>query len=195
MNHGGWGTTRIKQTNTCHPERRHYSHGLCRTCYRNTPEFKAMRRAYYERHSERFKGYTAQAKERRTRQTKAYGISREAQLAMLADQGGLCAICGNPPRSRGLSIDHNHATGEVRGMLCGPCNRAIGLFRDDPSLLLKAVQYLYERDHSLSAAAPAARGPQVDGPEALRCAGVPSTLREDGARCQSSAEGRALLPA
>lgn len=56
-----------------------------------------------------------------------------------------CVICGS---DEPLVVDHNHQTGEVRGMLCNHCNRGIGHFRDDPLLLEFASQYLYaSADH------------------------------------------------
>lgn len=51
-----------------------------------------------------------------------------------------CVICGS---SESLVVDHCHTTGKVRGMLCGHCNRGLGHFRDDPTLLEFAAQYLY----------------------------------------------------
>lgn len=41
-----------------------------------------------------------------------------------------------------LQVDHNHKTGEVRGMLCGPCNRAVGLLKDDPERMAALIHYL-----------------------------------------------------
>lgn len=65
---------------------------------------------------------------------------------MAEDQGGVCAICGRAPYGvRGLVVDHNHLTGEVRGLLCQPCNSAIGQLQDSPVLLAKAAAYLTER--------------------------------------------------
>jgi hypothetical protein len=63
---------------------------------------------------------------------------------LLATQAGGCAICEIEvnPDGPALAVDHCHTTGRVRGILCGLCNKAIGLFRDDPLLLEKAVVYL-----------------------------------------------------
>lgn len=63
---------------------------------------------------------------------------------MLASQGGGCAICQKPDgegKDR-LHLDHDHETGKARGLLCGPCNRGIGMLRDDPALVRKALDYL-----------------------------------------------------
>ena len=56
--------------------------------------------------------------------------------------GNECAICGLKGKSRETAVDHNHKTGETRGRLCLTCNKGIALFRDDPELLNKAVNYL-----------------------------------------------------
>ena len=64
---------------------------------------------------------------------------------MLAAQGGLCAVCGDEPPPGGikassrLHVDHDHATGKVRALLCTRCNRGIGYMRDRPGLLGLAV--------------------------------------------------------
>lgn len=72
-----------------------------------------------------------------------YSIEPAEYNALLAQQGGLCAICGNGPTPRkGLSADHDHATGKVRSLLCGLCNMAIGGFREDITILQKAIKYL-----------------------------------------------------
>lgn len=73
-----------------------------------------------------------------------YGLSIERYKEMLANQNGLCAICGKSESDecRALSIDHCHDTGVVRGLLCGSCNMALGLFKDSADILLKAVEYL-----------------------------------------------------
>jgi len=75
---------------------------------------------------------------------KKYGITAAEFDAMVAAQGGGCAICtvSVNPDANNLAVDHCHTTGRVRGILCGRCNRGIGNFNDDPSLLEKAVIYL-----------------------------------------------------
>lgn len=72
-----------------------------------------------------------------------YGITREIYWALFDFQGGHCFICQRATgKSRRLTVDHNHANGEVRGLLCRPCNNLLGLFRDDPEAFLRAVEYL-----------------------------------------------------
>ena len=56
---------------------------------------------------------------------KQLGVTDEDYARMLDAQGGGCAICGNPPRSRRLHVDHDHRTGKVRGLLCFRCNRGL----------------------------------------------------------------------
>ena|SRR5437016_5723067 len=69
-------------------------------------------------------------------------LSEEEYAAMLERQGGVCAICGDKPRSGRLHVDHIHGTDTVRGLLCNLCNPAIGLFKDDPVRMSKAIEYL-----------------------------------------------------
>ena len=151
---GGWGTTRHKAVVTCHPGAKHYARGLCLPCYRNLPEFQAQRQSYYRANREQWRRHGELAKIRRVKQVKAYGISAAEQEALLEKQGHVCALCGDPPGRRRLSVDHDHATGRVRGMLCGRCNTALGSFKDNPELCERAASYL--RHHSLRATSSAA---------------------------------------
>ncbi len=61
---------------------------------------------------------------------------------MLKLQRSVCAICEQPEKTRRLSVDHCHATGVVRGLLCRRCNVALGQFNDSPELLRAALKYL-----------------------------------------------------
>ena len=72
-----------------------------------------------------------------------FGMSVEDYYDMLNRQNGACAICrAKPKASRRLSVDHDHATGTVRGLLCHNCNVMLGLARDTTDILLRAVRYL-----------------------------------------------------
>ena len=72
-----------------------------------------------------------------------YGITLSDYDALLESQGGVCAICGGAERSgRPLYVDHCHATGKVRGLLCNLCNKGLGHFRDKVSTVLLAASYL-----------------------------------------------------
>lgn len=63
--------------------------------------------------------------------------------AMLEEQGGGCFICGRPPREdSSLHVDHDHSTGNVRGILCFACHSALADFQEDPELLKKAASYV-----------------------------------------------------
>jgi Recombination endonuclease VII len=76
------------------------------------------------------------------------GVSLKGKEAILADQGGVCAICERSERAErdgkpiAMAMDHDHATGKLRGVLCGNCNKAIGKFEDNPDFLRNAIVYL-----------------------------------------------------
>lgn len=74
-----------------------------------------------------------------------YGITELNYLAIHSAQEGKCAICGSPFCGKSPRIDHDHATGIVRGLLCHNCNAGIGLFKDRPELLRSAASYLSAR--------------------------------------------------
>lgn len=77
-----------------------------------------------------------------------YGISEQEYQGLLLSQDGVCKICGKEEVAtrKGvllpLSVDHDHVTGKVRGLLCRQCNFALGHFQDDSDALLKASNYL-----------------------------------------------------
>lgn len=72
-----------------------------------------------------------------------YGLTREDYERMLAAQGGVCCVCRRPERTRSdgstrpLSVDHDHATNRVRGLVCNSCNRLIGLFESELGLAIR----------------------------------------------------------
>lgn len=80
------------------------------------------------------------------RRIRGYQTSIAGYLRMLKEQNNRCAICSHhPKRAADLVIDHNHKTGEVRGLLCSKCNTALGMFRDSPLVLEAALDYLEVR--------------------------------------------------
>lgn len=70
-----------------------------------------------------------------------YGINLKQYSSLSQKQNGKCAICGIKPASA-LSVDHDHKKGHIRSLLCGNCNRGLGVFFDKPRLLRKAANYL-----------------------------------------------------
>ena len=76
---------------------------------------------------------------------KFYNITLEDYDRMFKEQGGVCLICNKKEtlhKRKYLCIDHNHDTGEVRGLLCSNCNRGLGSFKDSKNLLKGAIIYL-----------------------------------------------------
>jgi hypothetical protein len=68
-----------------------------------------------------------------------YGIGADDFDRMVAEQSGLCAICGRPDPEH---VDHDHVSGDVSGILCFNCNGGLGQFKDDIDALLAAATYL-----------------------------------------------------
>lgn len=73
---------------------------------------------------------------------RTFGITQADYEELLAQQGGGCGICGRKPGKISLHVDHDHETGEIRGLLCVGCNNALGQFHDDPMLLERASDYV-----------------------------------------------------
>jgi Recombination endonuclease VII len=86
--------------------------------------------------------------DQRARELARYKLTLCDYAHLLAQQGGVCAICGLPEtRTRNgtvdqLSVDHDHQTGHVRGLLCNRCNRVLGLLSDDAAVLQLVKLYL-----------------------------------------------------
>jgi hypothetical protein len=75
-----------------------------------------------------------------------YGARDGVYAQLMIKQNGCCAICGGNRSKKILGIDHDHTTKEVRGLLCGKCNVAIGYMDDNPDWLHKAANYLTTRN-------------------------------------------------
>jgi hypothetical protein len=97
-----------------------------------------MRHNFYkEKYPEKRKEYCKNASLK-----KLYGITKEKYKELMAISGNKCMICQNSPTNKSLHVDHCHSTGILRGILCHGCNTALGLFRDDVSVLNSAIDYL-----------------------------------------------------
>lgn len=69
---------------------------------------------------------------------KRFNLTEEQYAFLIDRQNGCCAICDNKAP---LAVDHCHATDKIRGLLCGPCNRAIGLLKENPHAIERALDY------------------------------------------------------
>lgn len=78
---------------------------------------------------------------RRIKNYKRYNLTIEDYDAMFSKQNGKCAICFE---NENLVIDHDHATGLVRGLLCQRCNKGLGMFKDSPERMKSAIIYIAE---------------------------------------------------
>lgn len=120
---------------------------MCKSCYiadynRRNPDGPSA--TWIARHPEEMKRHA------RKRVLKGHGLTIEQYETMWRGQGGKCANPGcadafpleMPNYRLGLQVDHCHATGRVRGLLCGPCNTALGYTRDDPERLKGLIVYL-----------------------------------------------------
>jgi hypothetical protein len=78
-----------------------------------------------------------------------YGLSIEEYNKMCEAQNNKCFICGEEAfyNDKPLYIDHCHATGKIRKLLCQHCNSGLGMFKDSPELLLKAAEYVKEQSN------------------------------------------------
>lgn len=109
--------------------------------YRCRPCDKDARASYRETNRKRFADV-----ERKKQLAYKYGLSVEQYEGLLNKQNRLCGICGCSETSskvRGsFAVDHNHDTGENRGLLCNQCYRGLGMFYDDVGMLQQAISYL-----------------------------------------------------
>jgi NMD protein affecting ribosome stability and mRNA decay len=80
--------------------------------------------------------------QRRSILKRKYGLTEQDVENMLAAQDSACLICAASLHDAGFTVDHDHITGRVRGLLCSRCNRLIGLLRDDPAVVRRAASCL-----------------------------------------------------
>lgn len=113
----------------------------CRSC--SSRQRGAYRRENADKN--RPKEQSRNLKRADARRMKTYGITPVDFEELKTRLNSCCAICRKPPSYKmGLCVDHDHATGKVRGLLCHKCNAALGAFNDDTNLLRSAISYLID---------------------------------------------------
>ena len=119
---------------------------------------KEAKRRYRERHPERVKAqskkhsrkyYAKNREEIKLRvKLRKYGLTRDEHVALEERAAGVCEACSRPfgaDKMTSPNIDHCHNTGQVRGLLCGACNIALGTVQDSPDRLRALLAYVSDR--------------------------------------------------
>lgn len=128
-----------------------------RTRLKNKEKIQERQKLWREQNKEYLKEYGRKSYQQNKERIKdlqlrrLFGITLEDYKKLLTEQGGLCSICkGKNPKDsmkKGeyFSVDHDHSTGQIRGLLCGSCNVGLGHFGDDINRLQAAIDYLSRR--------------------------------------------------
>jgi len=149
-------STKYFFTNKSKPDGLRYE---CKECSKkhvekNKEKISEQRKAYRDRNKERlleekraiYRRPSVKLRVKKAQMRLKYGVSEEVVQELMDIQRGCCAICQDslvsPESKRSFMIDHNHDTGEVRGLLCLSCNSAIGLLKEDEEVLTSAIRYL-----------------------------------------------------
>ena len=119
----------------------------------NPEKVKRYKKQDYQKHSKRIKKQLEKWRKdnpekikqvaRKASIKRNHGLSYEDWLQLWENQDGKCAICGKffiTPSN--AYVDHDHKTDEIRGLLCNKCNWGLGMYDDDPELLMSAIRYL-----------------------------------------------------
>jgi len=152
----------VSQKISCGHGLKVYANGICRSCYEKmlrlkNPEYAERQRANCrdwtnrnsKKKSDSDKKWRSELSPKRKKELaeraraleKNYDMSMDEYQYLIDLQSGICAIC-HTHSSRALQVDHNHSDGTIRGLLCGNCNKALGLVHDEPSILRAMVLYL-----------------------------------------------------
>ena len=138
-------------------------HSWCKVCFRakekvryvvDGERIRTRNRERYRRNPEtsrereRTNYHLRKTEHRNNRLARVFGLSANDYAALLEKQNHVCAICGRPETQlrggviQNLSVDHDHGTDMVRGLLCSGCNMGLGHFEDSPQYLTSALTYL-----------------------------------------------------
>lgn len=144
---------------SCHPTKALYAKGLCRSCYEK--QLRIENPEYAERQRINSRNWCNSHKEQKRQNDREYNAKTDPEIrwarslyrqynltpdqyyTILQLQNGGCAICGCKPKpTKHLAVDHNHNTGDIRGLLCFRCNYGLSWFQETTQLLLRASNYV-----------------------------------------------------
>ena len=118
-------------------------------CKDNPKKVKEWHKKWAKNNKEHVNNYLRQwrkdnpEKEKGRTLRESHNLSYENWLKMWEVQNGKCLICGKKfTKPSDACVDHNHKTGNIRGLLCSKCNLGLGFFKDNPKLTAKATEYL-----------------------------------------------------
>lgn len=112
----------------------------------NPDRVQASNQRHYEKNSAEIRAAALKRYHDEGLRFSKYGLTAEDFLRLYEEQEGRCAICEAEQEPSKIHIDHNHETGEVRGLLCGSCNRALGYLKDSPLIVERAFNYLTRKE-------------------------------------------------
>jgi hypothetical protein len=130
----------------CHPTRKYKGLGLCTTCYAKakyalTPQVFIARAKRYREQLKLTDPTRIPRNKKHAHMLRKYGITAQQYAEMLRQQNNACALCLVPFNDKHPMIDHDHATGVVRGLLCTVCNFQLGWF-EKPYWHVACIAYL-----------------------------------------------------
>jgi hypothetical protein len=146
-----WRAANREKIKAYHTNHREENREKSRRWAANHPEARlAYQRRYAAENREKVRAFKRRWRAKNpesvaaTKRKNKYGLTANQFIALNEAQGGLCKLCSAFPtgRRKHLSVDHDHKTGKVRGLLCNNCNHGLGHFHDNPEILKKAIAYL-----------------------------------------------------
>lgn len=117
----------------------------------NQEKVRERKEIYYNTHKQKYKIYHQEhrqeilSRHRNQQLQRMYGITSEQYDEMFIEQGGLCSICGYGKSKIRLSVDHNHKTKVVRGLLCSFCNKSLGWYEKYQNKIDEYLQKIKEK--------------------------------------------------
>jgi hypothetical protein len=122
-------------------DQRHLLKSRCNSC------LYSQHREWVENNADKVREYREKDSWTLAKRCARRGITPEELVHKYEEQEESCAICYSHISLSDSAIDHNHKTGEFRGVLCKQCNRALGMFKDSPKILKNALEYLNDFGH------------------------------------------------